>query len=86
MGFCTAVGVIPLFKFGKKTTNSKFGEVRLLPLIDRELKEQQCYVTMLIGPTLLVARVQPRNKNRSTNSNLSTVIREDLSPGIPNIL
>lgn len=86
MGFCTAVGAIPLFKFGKQTTNSKFGEACLLPLTDRELKEQQFYMTLLIVPTLLAARVQPRNRNRSTSSHLSTAIREDLSPGIPNIL
>lgn len=86
MGFCTVVGAIPLFKFGKQTTNSKFGEACLPLLTDRELKEQQCYMTTLIVPTLLVARVQPRNWNRSTSSYLSTAIREDLSTGIPNIL
>lgn len=55
VGFCTAipvnsvsVGAIPLFKFGKKTTNSKFGEACLLPLIVRELKEQQFYMTNLL--------------------------------------
>lgn len=62
VGFCTAVGAIPLFIFGKKTTNSKFGEACLLPLTVRELKEQQFYMTTLTVPTLLVARVQPRER------------------------
>lgn len=62
VGFCTAVGAIPLFIFGKKTTNSKFGEACLLPLTVRELKEQQFYMTTLTVPTLLVARVQPRKR------------------------
>lgn len=68
VGFCTAVGAIPLFKFGKKTTNSMFGEACLLPLIVRELKEQQFYMTTVTAPILLVARVQPRNKKRSTRA------------------
>lgn len=71
VGFCTAVGAIPLFNFVKKTTNSKFGEACLLPLIVRELKEQQFYMTTLTVPTLLVARVRPGNKNRSTRATLA---------------
>lgn len=71
VGFCTAVGAIPLFKFGNKTTNSKFGEACFLPLIVRELKGQQFYMTTLTVPALLVARVQPRNKNRRMKAALA---------------
>lgn len=60
MSFHIAVGTIPLLKFGKKTPHSKLREASLLPLIVRELKEQQYYTTTLILPTLLIAEVQPR--------------------------
>ena len=86
MGFCIEVGTNLLFKFGKKNTSSKLGEANPPPpLIVSELKEQQHYETTLILPTLLTANVQHRNGKKSTSSYLCTIIRDALTPGIPNM-